>query len=376
LGVYQRKSGSWCYEIRTKNSEGKWITLDGKYDFANEDDATLAWIEAKRKLKIRMTSFLFRHAVAGRLKHLDLYTIKEDHEKVSKSFANNRVRLGRFGVWADLPVEEITRDMIKEELKKLLDAGLTPANVNKHLVALKAVFNYAINEGKLVVNPTKGIPPFPADDQKLKFIPKPDQVARVLLRAKPLDRAYLTVVAYTAARINEINRLTWEDVRWDIDGKGDAAICLWTRKKKDAVRTPRWVPVIERVKQALQYAYQHRTKNSPWVFTNPKMVVKYPHNPNRWRYIYRDKFFGTLCDSAGVPRMGYHNLRHRAACNMMARGAVLTDIQHVLGHERTTTTDIYLRSLGFNALRGAVELIDDCDSNCDSEVIAKGNPHE
>ncbi len=37
---------------------------------------------------------------------------------------------------------------------------------------------------------------------------------------------------------------------------------------------------------------------------------------------------------------------------MMARGAVLTDIQHVLGHERTTTTDIYLRSPGFNALRG------------------------
>jgi site-specific recombinase XerC len=68
--------------------------------------------------------------------------------------------------------------------------------------------------------------------------------------------------------------------------------------------------------------------------------------------------------------MGYNILRHRAACNMMARGAVLTDIQHVLGHERTTTTDIYLRSLGFNALRGAVELIDGCDSNCDSGVAA------
>ena len=88
-------------------------------------------------------------------------------------------------------------------------------------------------------------------------------------------------MACTAFRINEINRLTWEAVRWAIDGKGDAAICLWTRKKNEAVRTPRWVPVIERVKQSLQYAYQHRTKNSPWVFTNPKMVVKYSNNPNR-----------------------------------------------------------------------------------------------
>jgi integrase len=75
-------------------------------------------------------------------------------------------------------------------------------------------------------------------------------VAQVLLLAKPMDRAYLTVVAYTAARISEINRLTWEDVRWDIDGKGNAALCVWTRKKKGVVRTPRWAPVIERVKEA------------------------------------------------------------------------------------------------------------------------------
>ena len=96
-----------------------------------------------------------------------------------------------------------------------------------------------------------------------KFIPSPDQVAQVLLLAKPMDRAYLTVVAYTAARVNEINKLTWADVRWDIDCKGHAAVGLWTRKKKDGKRVQRWVPVIERVRQALQYAHQHRTKNSP-----------------------------------------------------------------------------------------------------------------
>ena len=128
--------------------------------------------------------------------------------------------------------------------------------------------------------------------------------------------------------------------------KDVASICLVDPEKRDAVRTPRRVPVIERDKQALQYAYRHRPKNSPWVFTNPKMVVKYPHSPNRWHYLYYDKFFATLCDAAGAPRMGYHNLHHRAAGNMMAREAVLTDIQYALGHERTTTTDIYLRSWG------------------------------
>ena len=107
------------------------------------------------------------------------------------------------------------------------------------------------------------------------------------------------------------------------------------------------------------------------------MVLKYPNEPSRWRWIYRDKFFATLCEKAAVPRMGYHNLRHRAACNMIARGAVLTDIQQILGHERATTTDLYLRSLGFNALRDAAELMEDCADFCaDNESAQIENPYK
>ena len=49
-----------------------------------------------------------------------------------------------------------------------------------------------------------------------------------------MDQAYLTVVAYTAGRINEINKLTWEDVKWD-NGKGRTVVSLWTRKKKGVI---------------------------------------------------------------------------------------------------------------------------------------------
>jgi integrase len=186
-------------------------------------------------------------------------------------------------------------------------------------------------------------------------------------------------VTYTAARIGEINQLMWEDVRWDIDGKGNTAICLWTRKKKGAVRTPRWLPVIARVQEALQYALEYQTKNSPWVFTNPKMVVKYPDKPIRWRWIYRDKFFQTLCEKAGVPRMGYHNLRHLASSNMAARGVRLPEIQKFLGHERATTTDLYLQSLGFNHLENAADMMDlECcaDLWADEKSAQIENPHK
>jgi hypothetical protein len=38
------------------------------------------------------------------------------------------------------------------------------------------------------------------------------------------------------------------------------------------------------------------------------MVEKYPNDPEKWCYVYRDKFFDTLCRRAGVPEMGYHAL--------------------------------------------------------------------
>jgi integrase len=120
----------------------------------------------------------------------------------------------------------------------------------------------------------------------------------VKLLASPLDRAYLTCIQYSAARVGEINRLTWEDVNFET-----GMIRLYTSKKAGGNRKARWIPVIPKVTDALRYAHQNRAKNSPWVFTNPKQVDKYPSEAARWRWIYRDKFLKTLCRAAGVPEM-------------------------------------------------------------------------
>lgn len=53
-----------------------------------------------------------------------------------------------------------------------------------------------------------------------------------------------------------------------------------------------------------------------------------------------------LCKAAGVKTFGFHALRHYVSQRLMAGGnATLVDIQLLLGHQRATTTDIYLRSL-------------------------------
>lgn len=55
-----------------------------------------------------------------------------------------------------------------------------------------------------------------------------------------------------------------------------------------------------------------------------------------------------LCRRAGVPAFTFHALRHWGASKLLKEGVPITDIQALLGHERATTTSIYLRSINKN----------------------------
>lgn len=65
-----------------------------------------------------------------------------------------------------------------------------------------------------------------------------------------------------------------------------------------------------------------------------------------------------LCEKAEVKEFGFHSLRHFFASRMMASGeANIVEVQAALGHQRTTTTDIYLRSMSSSIahLAGVIE---------------------
>ena len=159
--------------------------------------------------------------------------------------------------------------------------------------------------------------------------------------ADDLDRSSLITIWQLAGRVREINNLIWEDVDFN-----RRKVRLWTRKKSGANLTPRLVDMEERAFKALKLAQWHRDKHSPYVFTNPFMAKKYPANPEKWKYDYRDKFFDNLCRKAEVKEMGYHALRHQKASELADRGESLPYIRDFLGHEDISTTSLYLQSLG------------------------------
>jgi integrase len=130
---------------------------------------------------------------------------------------------------------------------------------------------------------------------------------------------------HTLGRIGAVNNLKWEDVHEDY-------LSLYTRKARNSDLKEIRVPINE----VLRGVFTQIPRTHEHVFINPRTGKP---------YLYRSKFLRNLCRKAGVRHFSYHCLRHFGVSKLDNLGVPLTDIQQLLGHERATTTDIYLGSL-------------------------------
>lgn len=64
---------------------------------------------------------------------------------------------------------------------------------------------------------------------------------------------------------------------------------------------------------------------------------------------------GNLCERVKVKLFGFHSIRHLTASTLYKLGYVVADIQTVLRHESATTTAKYIKSLGREGVRPALE---------------------
>ena len=62
-----------------------------------------------------------------------------------------------------------------------------------------------------------------------------------------------------------------------------------------------------------------------------------------------------LCDQVKVKRFGFHAIRHLSASILYNLGYEVAVIQAILRHKSANTTDRYLRSLGLERVREALE---------------------
>ena len=319
MPVYRRsdRKRPWFYKFdldrRTYKESG----------FLTKAEAETAEARAQIKAGASPTRTGFSEMVNLRLDYVRAYCTP-GHYRANVS------RLKRFRDWGGLALPEITPDLIRTRMVEL-SQEMSHALANKHLIALRSVFEQAVNDGHLGRNPCRGIKFLPVA-RTVKRVPAAADIEKVLALAAPLDKAYLTTIWQLGARVREINQLAWEDVDFP-----RRQVRLWTRKKSGGNLTPRLVAMNDRAFHALKFGQWQRTPGNPYVFPNPRTGKPYD---------YRDKFFDRLCRLANVPEMGYHALRHARASELAHQGESLAYIQSFLGHESAVTTAGYLHSLG------------------------------
>ena len=255
MSIYLVKGKGWRYDF----------TLNGIRQteawFKTKKEAMLA--EARRKeemskpqQKQTRTDMAFSELVNRRLDFVKAYKSAE-YYKTYTYVAKMWTR-----VWNNLQCSEITSDMIQNYTVKRKQVSAYTAN--KDLKHLRATFNFGKKKGLVLQNPTDGVEFFPME-KPIKYVPPPEDIDKVLCLAGPEIRDYLWTVRDTLARVSEVNRLIWDDIKFE---NASGHVTLYTRKKKGGHLTPRKVTMTRRLYAILKRRYERRDKSIPWVFPN------------------------------------------------------------------------------------------------------------
>ncbi len=300
--------GSWWIDLKMK---GKRVVREGGYK--TELDARIAERDYKEELP---TNTDFIRLCEKLLEDLEIKRSK-DHFRTMKKLSKELIKW--FGM------KKPTRDSIEDYLREV--AKVSNKLANRRLVLIRSIFNFGIKRGWLKNNPTAGIEKYPIENKR-KYIPSEEDIKLVLETATCEERLYILVVAHTLGRVRSVNKLRWEDIE-------EKCLILRTRKARNSDLKEIRVEMNAVLKDVLEQLKKTKGENE-YVFVNP--VTGKP-------YGYRRRLLHTLCKWAGVKFFPYHALRHYGASKLDDAGVPLTAIQNALGHERATTTDLYLQSL-------------------------------
>jgi integrase/recombinase XerD len=231
-------------------------------------------------------------------------------------------------------VEAVTPALLLRFVVALAQAGLSPRSQARRLTAVRGLFRFLREEGRLQVDPAQAL--------RLPRLPKrlPELLSRAEVEALlaapgrdgPLalrDTAMLELLYATGCRISEALDLTLDRLYLD------QAVVRLTGKGDKQRLVPLGAPAIEALQAWLTSGRPALARGANrWVFVN--------HRGGR---LSRQGFFLKLREYAlaiGITRpISPHKLRHSFATHLLEGGADLRAVQALLGHADIATTEIY-----------------------------------
>ena len=236
-------------------------------------------------------------------------------------------------------ITDVTPDMVDAYKERLLAEGrLSNRTVVRHLTVLHGIFKRAARVWGLQRNPASADlverPPVRYSGEFRTL--RPDEVLLLLQHANnPQDAAIYVTAAFTGLRLGELLALRWSDVDFGLQRLQVRRNFTDRREKTPKSGRVRSAPMVDEVMAALD-ALSRRDR-----FTRPGDLVfvnDVGGHVDGWAL--RRRYYAAL-DTAGLPRLRLHDLRHCFATIAVQR-LPLSTVQGYLGHAHISTTMRYV----------------------------------
>lgn len=241
-------------------------------------------------------------------------------------------------------VGEIKKTYLEEHLADMFRQGKAPQTVNGQLKFLRAIFNYAVDEGYISDNPAKKIRYFPLPkDRSVEYWTK-EEVELILEYVNPHFKDHFEFIYHTGLRKGEILNLTWNDI--NLNRKNPTIIIQakdgWSTKNN----ATRVIPLNSKAVAVLK-----RQKKQD--------IHNYVFSAVRGGIIHKNQLYDVL--QKALKKIGLegdvHKFRHTFASHLVMSGVGFETVSKLLGHTSVETTQRYTH-LAPDYLRGAIETLE------------------
>lgn len=250
---------------------------------------------------------------------------KKIEGKSDKTIKNYYGTLQKFASYVVKPITTVTIMDIRMYLATTTKE-LKPGTINTIMSTLKSFFSWLELEEYILKNPTRKLKPYKLPKRLRKSLTV-EELERLRDSCKTIrERSILEWIFSTGCRLSEvintnIEHLNFSDYSLRVVGKGN--------KEREVYFSPK-------AKLYLEKYLSTRKDCCPALFVSSRA----PHQRLKSRAIERE--INRIAERAGFDKAVFpHLLRHTMATLAVQSGAKLTTVQHLLGHDDASTTQIY-----------------------------------
>lgn len=253
-----------------------------------------------------------------------------------EAYIEDMSKLLRFINDESLSIRDLTLDHLQQFVAQLYDLGINPRSVSRIISGIKSFFNFLLIDGYIDKDPSELLET-PKIGLKLPTVLTLEEIESIFkiidhsTREGQRNRAMLEILYGCGLRISELTNLKFSDLFLNdgyikVEGKGSKQ---------------RLVPIsLIAIKELEKYMAYRNLLN---VKKGSEDIVFLSNRGTPISRIMVFHFIKQYALQAQIKKnISPHTFRHSFATHLLEGGANIRAIQLMLGHEKITTTEIYI----------------------------------